>query len=479
MADISRRWRRSLRFTPEPEIEDRNLKKVEKMSRKVFVGDREYFPGIGQIRYEGSESDNALAFKAYDPARVVAGKTMEEHLRFAVCYWHTFCAEGADPFGPGTRSHAWAVKTDAMDRSRDRLDAAFEFFSKLNVPFWCFHDFDLASEGASVAESEENLRAMVELAGERQRETGLRLLWGTANLFSHPRFMNGAATNPDFAVVARAAAQVKAALDATVELGGGNYVFWGGREGYACLQNTDTRRELEHMAIFLEKARDYGRSIGFDGTFLIEPKPMEPMKHQYDFDAQTVIGFLRHHGLAGDFKLNIEANHATLAGHSFAHDLRMAADADLLGSIDANRGDPQNGWDTDQFPLDLYDCVHGMMVVLEAGGLGRGGLNFDAKVRRESTDIEDMFIAHIGGMDAFARGLLIADSVLGDPRMHSLRQGRYASFDSGDGERFENRELDLAALRDIAAGSEEPAQISGKQELVENLINDHIVRAGR
>ena len=447
------------------------------MNRKVFVGDREYFPGIGRIGYEGPESDNALAFKAYDPARVVAGKTMEEHLRFAVCYWHTFCAEGADPFGPGTRRHAWAVKADAMDRSRDRVDAAFEFFSKLGVPFWCFHDFDLSSEGASVGESEENLRAMVELAKERQRETGLRLLWGTANLFSHPRYMNGAATNPDFAVVARAAAQVKAALEATVELGGSNYVFWGGREGYACLQNTDTRRELEHMAIFLEKARDYGRSIGFDGAFLIEPKPMEPMKHQYDFDAQTVIGFLRHHGLAGDFKLNIEANHATLAGHPFAHDLRMAADAGLLGSIDANRGDPQNGWDTDQFPLDLYDCVHGMMVVLEAGGLGRGGLNFDAKVRRESTDVEDMFIAHIGGMDAFARGLLIADSILGDPRMHSLRQGRYSSFDSGDGERFENRELDLPALRDIAAAAGEPARISGKQELVENLINDHIVRA--
>lgn len=447
------------------------------MSRKVFVGDREYFPGIGRIGYEGPESDNALAFKAYDPARVVAGKTMEEHLRFAVCYWHTFCAEGADPFGPGTRRHAWAVKADAMDRSRDRLDAAFEFFSKLNVPFWCFHDFDLSSEGASVGESEENLRAMVELAEERQRETGLRLLWGTANLFSHPRYMNGAATNPDFAVVARAAAQVKAALEATVELGGSNYVFWGGREGYACLQNTDTRRELEHMAIFLEKARDYGRSIGFDGTFLIEPKPMEPMKHQYDFDAQTVIGFLRHHGLAGDFKLNVEANHATLAGHPFAHDLRMAADAGLLGSIDANRGDPQNRWDTDQFPLDLYDCVHGMMVVLEAGGLGRGGLNFDAKVRRESTDVEDMFIAHIGGMDAFARGLLVADSILADPKMHALRRGRYGSFDSGDGERFENREFDLAALRDIAAAAGEPAQISGKQELVENLINDHIVRA--
>jgi xylose isomerase len=447
------------------------------MGRTVFVGDREYFPGIRPIRYEGPESDNVLAFKAYDPDRKVAGKTMEEHLRFAVCYWHTLCATGADPFGPGTRHHPWAVRSQPMERSRERVDAAFEFFSKLNVPFWCFHDFDLASEGASVRESEENLRALVKLAKERQDATGIELLWGTANLFSHPRYMNGAATNPDFAVVARAAAQVKAALEATVELGGQNYVFWGGREGYACLQNTDTRRELEHMAIFLEKARDYGRSIGFDGTFLIEPKPMEPMKHQYDFDAQTVIGFLRHHGLAGDFKLNIEANHATLAGHTFAHDLRMAADADLLGSIDANRGDPQNGWDTDQFPLDLYDCVHGMMVVLQAGGLGRGGLNFDAKVRRESTDVEDMFLAHIGGMDSFARGLIFADRVLNDARYMTLLDGRYSSFDDGDGKRFENGKLDLGALRDIAAKAGEPRKISGKQELVENLINDHIAGA--
>jgi xylose isomerase len=272
-----------------------------------------------------------------------------------------------------------------------------------------------------------------------------------------------------------AAAQVKAALDATVELGGQNYVFWGGREGYACLQNTDTRRETEHLAIFLEKARDYGRSIGFEGNFLIEPKPMEPMKHQYDFDAQTVIGFLRHHGLDGDFKLNIEANHATLAGHSFAHDLQMCADAGLLGSIDANRGDPQNGWDTDQFPLDLYDCVHGMMVVLQNGGIGSGGLNFDAKIRRESTDPEDLFVAHIGGMDTFARGLLIAERILADPRMSELRDGRYRSFNSGDGQRFENGELGLAALRNLAADGDEPKQISGKQELVENLINDHIV----
>ena len=445
------------------------------MDRNVFIGDREYFPGIGQIRYEGPESDNPLAFKTYNPTRVVGGKTMEEHLRFAICYWHTFCATGADPFGPGTQIHPWAEKNDPMARSRDRVDAAFEFFSKMNVPFWCFHDFDLASEGKSVAESEANLAEMVEMAKARQDSTGVRLLWGTANVFSNPRYMNGASTNPDFSVVAYAASQVKAALDATVELGGENYVFWGGREGYVCLQNTDTRRELEHLARFLTMARDYGRSIGFEGTFLIEPKPMEPTKHQYDFDAQTVIGFLRHHGLADDFKLNIEANHATLAGHTFAHDLRMSADAGMLGSIDANRGDPQNGWDTDQFPMDLYDCVHGMMVVLENGGLGNGGLNFDAKVRRESTDLEDMFIAHIGGMDSFARGLLIADKVLADPRSAELRFGRYRSFDAGDGKRFENGELSLADLRDIAAANGEPPVISAKQELVENLINDHIV----
>ena len=448
------------------------------MNRTVFVGDTEYFPGVGQIQFEGPESDNPLAFKTYEPSRQVAGKTMEEHLRFAVCYWHTFCATGSDPFGPGTRCHPWATNNDPMDRSRDRIDAAFEFFTKLNVPFYCFHDFDLATEGNTVSESEENLRSMVGMAKERQQASGMKLLWGTANLFSHPRYMSGAATNPDFAVLARAAAQVKAALDATVELGGENYVCWGGREGYACLQNTDTRRELEHLAIFLENARDYGRSIGFEGTYLIEPKPMEPMKHQYDFDAQTVIGFLRHHGLAGDFKLNVEANHATLAGHSFAHDLRMCTDAGLLGSIDANRGDPQNGWDTDQFPLDLYDCVHAMMVVLEDGGLKTGGLNFDAKLRRESTDLEDMFIAHIGGMDSFARGLLIADRILSDNRWIELRCGRYASFDDGEGQRFEAGELDLAALRDIAAASDEPERCSAKQELVENLINDYIVTTG-
>ena len=442
----------------------------------MFTGDKPYFPDVDRIKHEGPGSDNPLAFKTYDPERVVAGVTMEQHLRFAVCYWHSFCATGGDPFGPGTRVHPWTVTGDRLANATEKMNAAFEFFTKLNVPYWCFHDFDMAWEGDSVAESEKNIQTVVDLAKERQKATGMKLLWGTANVFSNPRYMNGAATNPNFEVLAYAASQVKAAIDATIELGGENYVFWGGREGYACLQNTDTKRELEHFAMFLEKARDYGRANGFEGTFLIEPKPMEPMKHQYDFDAQTVIGFLRHHGLDRDFKLNIEANHATLAGHTFAHDLRMAADAGLLGSIDANRGDPQNGWDTDQFPSDLYDCVHGMMVVLEAGGIGPGGFNFDAKVRRESTDPNDLFIAHIGGMDSFARGLVIADRILTDSRFTDLRFGRYTSFDSGDGKRFENGDLDFRALRDIAAANGEPRQISGKQELVENIINDCIVR---
>lgn len=442
------------------------------MSRPVFTGDREYFPGIGKIPFEGPGSDNPLSFKAYDAQAVVAGKTMEEHLGFSVAYWHTFCGNGADPFGPGTRRFPWDQGRDPMEQARRRLDAAFEFFTKLTVPFYCFHDRDMAPEGASVRESEANLAALVALARERQQATGVRLLWGTANLFSHPRYMNGAATNPDFAVVAHAGAQVKAALDATVELGGRNYVFWGGREGYSSLFSTDTRRELEHFARFLSMARDYGRSIGFEGTYLIEPKPMEPMYHQYDVDAQTVIGFLRHFGLDGDFKLNIEANHATLAGHSSEHDLQMAADAGMLGSIDANRGNPQNGWDTDQFPTNLYDCVHNMLVVLGAGGLGSGGLNFDAKARRESTDPEDLFIAHIGGMDAYARALRIADRIVTDGRLAAFRAGRYASFEAGDGARFEAGALNLGDLRDLAAAGPEPVTRSGRQEWVENLVND-------
>jgi len=442
-----------------------------------FIGNREFFPGIDRIPYEGPESDNPLAFKAYDADRMVGGKSMRDHLRFSVAYWHSFCADGGDPFGPGTRVYPWKQRSAPLDIAADKLDAAFEFCTKLGVPYYCFHDRDIAPEGGSVAESEKNLQHVADLAKERQAETGLKLLWGTANVFSHPRYMNGASTNPDFDVVAHAGAQVKAALDATVALGGENYVFWGGREGYAYLFNTDTRRELEHMARFLGMARDYGRSIGFEGTFLIEPKPMEPMYHQYDADAQTVIGFLRHHGLAGDFKLNVEANHATLAGHSFAHDLQMAADAGLLGSIDANRGNPQNGWDTDQFPTDLYDTVQAMLVVLGQGGLGSGGLNFDAKVRRESTRPEDLFIAHIGGMDAFARGLLVAHRILEASQLPANRRERYASFDSGTGKAFEAGDLTLADLRDHAAQRGEPEQRSGRQEWLENLVNDYLSRA--
>ena len=446
------------------------------MSNTVFIGDREFFPGTDRIPYEGRDSDNPLAFKVYDEDRLVAGKSMKDHLRFAVCYWHSFCGDGGDPFGPGTRNMPWKSADDPMQAARDKLDAAFEFFTKLGVPYYCFHDRDLAPEGDSVADSEARLQTMVDLARERQNDTGMKLLWGTANLFSHPRYMNGAATNPNFAVVTHAAAQVKAALDATVALGGENYVFWGGREGYASLYNTNTRRELEHMARFLEKARDYGRSIGFTGTFLIEPKPMEPMYHQYDADAQTVIGFLREFGLDSDFKLNVEANHATLAGHSFMHDLQMAADAGLLGSIDANRGNAQNGWDTDQFPVDLYDAVQAMLVVLGVGGFTTGGLNFDAKVRRESTDLEDLFIAHIGGMDAFAAGLVVAESLRDQSPIMTDREARYASFNTDAGKQFEDGLLDLSALRNIAAANGEPVQISGKQEKLENLINQMLLR---
>jgi len=444
------------------------------MAASYFSGDREYFPGIGAIGFEGRDSDNPLAFKFYDRGKVLGDRTMEQHLRFAVCYWHTLCAKGADPFGENTQVFPWDEPANPMAAARAKMDAAFELFTKLGVPYYCFHDRDMAPAGGSVAESEANLRALVELAQERQQATGVKLLWGTANLFGHPRYMNGAATNPDFAVLTHAAAQVKAALEATVALGGENYVFWGGREGYASLLNTDTRREQEHLARFLQLARDYGRSIGFTGTFLIEPKPMEPSKHQYDFDAQTVIGFLRHYGLAGDFKLNVEANHATLAGHSFAHELQMCKDAGLLGSIDANRGDPQNGWDTDQFPTDLYDAVQAMLVLLADGGFKSGGLNFDAKVRRESVDMEDIFIGHIGGMDTFARALEVAYRLRERSGIEERKRDRYASFDDGDGARFERGELDLKALRDLAAENGEPASRSGRQEWYENVINKYL-----
>ena len=443
---------------------------------KVFIGNREYFPGISQIKFEGNSSDNPLAFKCYDAERLVGAKTMRDHLRFAICYWHNFCNDGSDIFGPGTQIHPWNEKSDPLAAAEDKLDAAFEFFTKLDVPFYCFHDVDLAPDGATVAQGESYLRHMVDLAKVRQQVTGVQLLWGTANVFSNPRYMNGASTNPNFDVVAHAGAQVKRSLDATVALGGKNYVFWGGREGYACLFNTDTRRELEHMGQFLTMARDYGRSIGFRGTFLIEPKPMEPMYHQYDVDAQTVIGFLRQYGLDNDFKLNIEANHATLSGHSFAHELQMSADAGLLGSIDANRGNAQNGWDTDQFPTDLHDTVQAMLVVLASGGLKSGGLNFDAKLRRESTSLDDMFLAHIGGMDCFARGLLAAHSILEKSSLAQNKKDRYSSFDDGPGAIFEAGGLTLTELRDHAEIIGEPELVSGRQESIENMINDHLFR---
>ncbi|MCC4609709.1 xylose isomerase [Xanthomonas campestris pv. zinniae] len=445
------------------------------MSNTVYIGAKEYFPGIGKIRFEGRDSDNPLAFKVYDANKKIGDKTMAEHLRFAVAYWHSFCGNGADPFGPGTRAYPWDIGNSALDRAEAKADAAFEFFTKLGVPYYCFHDIDLSPDADDIGEYESNLKHMVGIAKQRQADTGIKLLWGTANLFSHPRYMNGASTNPDFNVVARAAVQVKAAIDATVELGGENYVFWGGREGYACLHNTQMKREQDNMARFLTLARDYGRAIGFTGNFLIEPKPMEPMKHQYDFDSATVIGFLRQHGLDQDFKLNIEANHATLSGHSFEHDLQVASDAGLLGSIDANRGNPQNGWDTDQFPTDLYDTVGAMLVVLRQGGLAPGGLNFDAKVRRESSDPQDLFLAHIGGMDAFARGLEVANALLTSSPLEQWRAERYASFDSGAGADFANGTSTLADLAKYAAGNA-PKQISGRQEAYENLINQYLIR---
>lgn len=442
--------------------------------KEFFKGNREYFKGIGKIPYEGPNSDNPLAFKFYDEKKMIGKKSMKDLLRFSVAYWHTFCSTSSDPFGVGTKIFPWNEKDDPMDMAKDKLDAAFEFATKIGIPFYCFHDRDIAPEGKTIAESEKNLAALVALAKERQKETGVKLLWGTANLFGNPRYMNGAATNPDFRVLTYAAAQVKAAIDATIELGGENYVFWGGREGYMSLLNTDMKRELDHLAAFLAAARDYGRKAGFKGVYLIEPKPMEPTKHQYDFDSATVIGFLKSYGLDKDFKLNIEANHATLANHSFAHDLQVAADSGLLGSVDANRGDYQNGWDTDQFPSNVYDTVEAMMVVLAAGGFKKGGLNFDAKTRRNSTDLEDIFIAHIGGMDSFALGLEIAHAILSDSGIPAMKKKRYASFDKGDGAAFEKGKLSLEDLRNLAIKNGEPDMVSGKQELLENIVNQYM-----
>ena len=437
--------------------------------------DKEYFKGIPKIAFEGKASDNPLAFKYYNPDQAVAGKTMREHFKFAIAYWHSFCGQGSDPFGAGTQNFPWDQSNDPVQAAKDKADAAFEFISKMGFDYFCFHDYDLIQEGNSLAESEKRLAAITDYIKTKQDASGIKLLWGTANCFSNPRYMNGAATNPDFDVVAYAGAQVKMALDATMKLNGENYVFWGGREGYISLLNTDMGREQEHMARFLTMAKDYARSQGFTGTFFIEPKPMEPSKHQYDFDAATSIGFLQKYGLQDDFKLNIEVNHATLAQHTFEHELTVAANDNMLGSIDANRGDYQNGWDTDQFPNNIEETARAMMVFLKAGGLQGGGVNFDAKIRRNSTDLEDLFHAHIGGADTFARGLLVADKVLNDPAFTSIVDGRYASFDTGQGSAFEQGKLSLTDLFDAATNT--PATIkprSGKQEYLENILNNHI-----
>jgi len=435
---------------------------------------KEFFKGINKIKFEGKESDNPLSFKYYNPNQLVAGKKMKEWFKFSVAYWHTFCGQGSDPFGPGTQNFIWDQSSDPITAAKDKADAAFEFIEKMGFEYFCFHDFDLIQEGGSLNESEKRLEIITDYIQNKQDESGIKLLWGTANCFSNPRYMNGASTNPDFKIVARAGAQVKLALDATMKLNGENYVFWGGREGYMSLLNTDMGRELDHMAQFLTMARDYARAQGFKGTFFIEPKPMEPMKHQYDFDAATAIGFLRAYGLDKDFKLNIEVNHATLAQHTMQHELAVAAKAEMLGSIDANRGDYQNGWDTDQFPNNIQETTEAMLVFLKSGGLQGGGVNFDAKIRRNSTDMEDVFHAHIGGADTFARALITADKILSSSPYNSLRQKRYSSFDSGKGKDFESGKLELSDLYKIAKENGALKLQSGKQELFENIINQYI-----
>ena len=440
----------------------------------AIKGKTEAYPGIKKIKYEGAKSKNPLAFRWYNPDQLVSGKKMKDHLRFAVAYWHSFCGDGSDPFGNATRVYPWKdAKGD--DKIKQRLDAAFEFATKLGVEYYCFHDTDIVGGDCSVFEVEKKLGQYVPVMKKMQEQTGVKLLWGTANLFSHPRYMNGAATNPDFNVVTNVAVQLKNAIAATVALGGTNYVFWGGREGYMSLHNTDMKRELDHMAMMLTMARDYGRKIGFRGTFLIEPKPMEPSKHQYDYDAATIIGFLRHYNLDKDFKLNLETNHATLAGHSFAHELQVAADAGALGSIDANKGDYQNGWDTDEFPTNIYEITEAMMIILQMGGFKNGGINFDAKIRRNSTDVEDIFIAHISGMDTFAKSLLIADKILKESDYLKMKKSRYSSFDKGKGKDYEKGKLTLEMLSDLAREAGEPKVISGKQELLEQMINMYLV----
>lgn len=435
---------------------------------------KQYFPSVEKIKFEGKESKNPLAFRYYNPEKVVYGKKMAEWFKFSMAWWHTLCADGGDPFGGQTQVHPWVGAADALQAAKDKMDAGFEFMSKIGIEYYCFHDIDLISEGSSIEEYEANLKAIVAYAKEKQAATGIKLMWGTANVFSNARYMNGASTNPNFDAAARAMLQIKNSIDATIELGGKAYVFWGGREGYMSLLNTNMKREKQHMGTMLKMARDYGRAKGFKGVFLIEPKPMEPMKHQYDVDAETVIGFLKEFGLENDFKLNIEVNHATLAGHTFEHELQCAVDAGMLGAIDANRGDVQNGWDTDQFPVDLFDLTQAMMVVLQGGGMQGGGTNFDAKIRRNSTDNEDLFIAHIGAMDVMARALETAAAILEESPYKKMVADRYASYDAGKGKEFEEGKLTFEDVYAYAKANGEPKQISGKQELYEAIVNMYI-----
>ena len=432
---------------------------------------KEYFPQISKIKFEGKESRNPLSFRYYDADKMILGKKMSEWLKFSMAWWHTLCAEGSDQFGPGTKIFPWNAASDPIEAAKAKADAGFEIMQKLGIQYYCFHDVDLVNEAETVEEYEKNLKEIVAYLKEKQKATGIKLLWGTANVFGHKRYMNGAATNPDFNVVARAIVQIKNAIDATIELGGSSYVFWGGREGYMSLLNTDMKREKEHLATMLGMARDYARSKGFNGTFLIEPKPMEPTKHQYDADTETVIGFLRAHGLDKDFKVNIEVNHATLAGHTFEHELACAVDAGMLGSIDANRGDYQNGWDTDQFPIDNYELIQAMMQIIRNGGFVNGGTNFDAKTRRNSTDLEDILIAHVSAMDAMARALENAAELLEKSPIKAMVVKRYSSFDKGPGKKVEDGQMSLEEAYNYGKANPEPEQISGKQELYEAIVN--------
>lgn len=434
-----------------------------------------YFPKIKkQIPYEGKDSKNPLAFKYYDKEQRVGKKTMGEHLRFSVAYWHTLMGNGSDMFGGASFERQWRTSNNALDRAKDTLEAAFEFFQKLGVDYYCFHDRDIAPEGDSFKESVKNLKTIVLLAKEMQKETGVKLLWGTANLFGSPIYSQGAGTSPNAHVMAHAAAQVKNAIDATHELGGENYLFWGGREGYETLLNTDLKKEQEHMARFLHMAVDYRRKIGFKGQFLVEPKPAEPTKHQYDSDAAATLYFLKEYDLVDHFKLNIEANHATLAGHSFEHELAVASAAGKLGSVDANRGDLLLGWDTDQFPTDIYSTTLAMMIILNQGGLNKGGLNFDAKVRRSSNDPVDLFHAHIGGMDSFARGLLIAHKIIEEKAFSKFIAERYRSFNSGIGAKIMSGKVGLEEIEEWILKEGKPELESGRQEMLENILNSYI-----